>query len=88
VLKDWIFVHVPRHEDGNNFGVEVQEQALNELGAIIDESNGIIEEQASYHLARANIMEKIAQEGNIDDLKGNFFILNSPLRKFWRESKL
>ena len=30
-LKDWITIHVPRHEDGNNFGVEVQEEALNEL---------------------------------------------------------
>ena len=28
-----------------------------------------MEEHAAYHLARANIMEKILQEGNIKDLK-------------------
>ena len=31
LLKDWISLHVPKHEDGNNFGVEVQEDAINEL---------------------------------------------------------
>lgn len=73
-LKDWITIHVPRHEDGNNFGVEVQEEALNELQSIKDESAQTIEEQSSYHIARANIMEKIVQENNIEDLK--IFVLD------------
>ena len=38
-----------------------------------------MEEHAAYHLARANIMEKILQEGNIKDLKSknhkNYFNL-------------
>jgi proteasome activator subunit 3 (PA28 gamma) len=69
ILKDWIHIHVPKHEDGNNFGVEVQEEALQELAAVKEESMQTIEEQSSYHLARANILEKITQDGNIEDLK-------------------
>merc|ERR1712142_65152 len=69
LLKDWILLHVPKHEDGNNFGVEVQEDALNEVSAVKDEALQTIEEQSAYHLARANIVEKIIQEGNVEDLK-------------------
>lgn len=29
-----------------------------------------MEEQSAYHMARAQIVEKIVQEGNIEDLKG------------------
>ena len=69
ILRDWIHLHTPKHEDGNNFGVEVQEEAVQELAAIAEDANTTMEEQAAYHLARANIMEKIAQEGSIKDLK-------------------
>merc|ERR1711917_166401 len=69
ILPDWIHLHIPKHEDGNNFGVEVQEEALQELQAVKEESQSAMEEHAAYHLARANIMEKILQEGNIKDLK-------------------
>merc|ERR1711917_175777 len=69
ILRDWIHLHIPKHEDGNNFGVEVQEEALQELQAVKEESQSAMEEHAAYHLARANIMEKILQEGNIKDLK-------------------
>lgn len=69
ILRDWIHLHIPKHEDGNNFGVEVQEEALAELQAVREESQNQMEEHAAYHLARANIMEKIIQEGNIKDLK-------------------
>ena len=30
----------------------------------------VLEEQSAYHMARAQIVEKIVQEGNIEDLKG------------------
>jgi len=69
ILRDWIHLHIPKHEDGNNFGVEVQEEALQELQAVKEESQSSMEEHAAYHLARANIMEKILMEGNIKDLK-------------------
>lgn len=69
ILRDWIHLHIPKHEDGNNFGVEVQEEANQELQAVKEESQSAMEEHAAYHLARANIMEKILQEGNIKDLK-------------------
>jgi len=69
LLKDWISLHVPKHEDGNNFGVEVQEDAINELMGTKEEALQVLEEQSAYHMARAQIVEKIVQEGNIEDLK-------------------
>ncbi len=31
-VKMWIQLNVPRIEDGNNFGVSIQEETINELG--------------------------------------------------------
>ena len=31
VLRNWISILIPKAEDGNNFGVEVQEQCLVKL---------------------------------------------------------
>merc|ERR1711892_875186 len=69
ILRDWIPLHTPKHEDGNNFGVEVQGETIQELAAVTEDTQSTMEEQSAYHLARANIMEKIAHEGCIKDLK-------------------
>merc|ERR1711892_130584 len=69
ILRDWIHLHTPKHEDGNNFGVEVQGETIQELAAVTEDTQSTMEEQSAYHLARANIMEKIAHEGCIKDLK-------------------
>ena len=69
ILRDWIHLHTPKHEDGNNFGVEVQEETIQELAAVTEDTQATMEEQSAYHMARANIMEKIAQDGSISDLK-------------------
>merc|ERR1719308_287318 len=82
ILRDWIHLHIPKHEDGNNFGVEVQEEALQELQAVKEESQSAMEEHAAYHLARANIMEKILQEGNIKDLK--IFMSKKKVKVQWK----
>merc|ERR1711892_916021 len=34
ILRDWIHLHTPKHEDGNNFGVEVQGETIQELAAV------------------------------------------------------
>merc|ERR1711911_206927 len=39
ILRDWIHLHIPKHEDGNNFGVEVQEEALKDLKIFIYEED-------------------------------------------------
>merc|ERR1711892_76677 len=69
ILRDWIPLHTPKHEDGNNFGVEVQGETIQELAAVTEDTQSTMEEQSAHHLARANIMEKIAHEGCIKDLK-------------------
>merc|ERR1711937_720882 len=68
-LRNWITVLVPKVEDGNNFGVEVQEQCIAQLKQFEIESLMLFEEQAAYHLERATIISKISQTSEILDYK-------------------
>jgi len=68
-LRNWITVLVPKVEDGNNFGVEVQEQCIAQLKQFEIESLMLFEEQAAYHLERATIISKISQTAEILDYK-------------------
>ena len=46
-----------------------------ELEAVNAESQAALDEQAAYHLARANIVEKVLTEPNIKDLKSKLLKL-------------
>ncbi len=42
-LKMWIQLRVPRVEDGNNFGVAVQEEAIQLVSSQEDQAFGVLE---------------------------------------------
>lgn len=69
LLRNWIVLLIPKVEDGNNFGVEVQEQCLTQLKTIEVEMLMLFEEQAAYHLERATILSKISANIEILDYK-------------------
>jgi len=69
LLRNWIVLLVPKVEDGNNFGVEVQETCLAQLKQTEIEMLMLIEEQAAYHLERAAIISKISTNSEIMDYK-------------------
>merc|ERR1711892_794002 len=46
ILRDWIHLHTPKHEDGNNFGVEVQGETIQELAAVTEDTQSTMEEQS------------------------------------------
>ena len=81
-LRNWIVLLIPKAEDGNNFGVEVQEQCLVKLiGKLIitfaqnyffaleveKQMGQILEEHAAYHLERSTIISKLMSNGEILD---------------------
>ena len=81
-LRNWIVLLIPKAEDGNNFGVEVQEQCLVKLiGNLylllrsthlyvleVEKQMGqILEEHAAYHLERSTIISKLMSNGEILD---------------------
>lgn len=65
-VKLWIQLNIPRIEDGNNFGVAIQEEAIQELGRVEDAAFGLCD-GIKYHTARAKLLTKIIKYPNIED---------------------
>lgn len=66
VVRLWIQLNVPRIEDGNNFGVAIQEEAIQELGRVEDAAFNLCD-GTKYHTARAKLVSKMVKYPTIDD---------------------
>jgi hypothetical protein len=58
-VKIWIQLNIPRIEDGNNFGVSIQEETLNELGRAEDAAFGSLDNMSKYFVTRAKLLSKV-----------------------------
>jgi len=67
LLRNWITMLIPKAEDGNNFGVEVQEQCLVKLVEVEKDMLMMIELHAAYHLERSQILGKLITCPDIQD---------------------
>ncbi|CAK9293391.1 unnamed protein product [Gordionus sp. m RMFG-2023] len=67
LVKMWILFMIPRIEDGNNFGVSIQEETLAEVRLVETESASYLEQISRYYLTRAKLVSKIAKYPNIED---------------------
>ena len=67
LLRNWITMLIPKAEDGNNFGVEVQEQCLVKLVEVEKDMIMMIELHAAYHLERSQILGKLITCPDIQD---------------------
>ena len=61
-LEDYIVLHVPQMEDGNNFGVTVQLAALKQLKETSEALHKLLDDMAKYYGARADAMDKLNLE--------------------------
>jgi len=68
-LKIWVHMHVPKIEDGNNFGVAVQEEVLQELGRCEDFTVQSLAITTKYFLTRAKIVAKCLKYPGIQDFE-------------------
>jgi len=66
-IKMWISLLIPRIEDGNNFGVSIQEEVLNEVHRIETESISYLDAISRYFITRAKIISKVAKYPFVDD---------------------
>jgi len=66
-VKLWINLSMPRIEDGDNFGVQVQEECLNELHRSQESSMNLRDAARAHLLSRAKIASKIIKYPHVED---------------------
>ncbi|PFH31441.1 putative subunit of proteaseome activator complex [Besnoitia besnoiti] len=66
-VKLWIQLNVPRIEDGNNFGVGIQEEAIQELARVEDWAFNLYDAIFKYYMARAKLSTKVLKYPNVGD---------------------
>jgi len=60
---------IPKIEDGNNFGVSIQEDTLAELRTVESEALAYYDQAARYHVTRAKLISKVAKFPHIEDYR-------------------
>lgn len=68
-VKIWIQLNIPRIEDGNNFGVSIQEETVNELTRAEENCFSIMENISKYFANRAKLISKLMKYPQIDDYR-------------------
>ncbi|GIX63182.1 subunit of proteaseome activator complex, putative [Babesia caballi] len=66
-IKLWIQLNVPRIEDGNNFGVGIQEEVILELTRVEDMAFNLFDSIVKYYMARAKLCTKVIKYPNVCD---------------------
>jgi len=67
---------VPKIEDGNNFGVGVQEEVMNELSRAEDSALGIVETSTKYFISRGKLISKVLKYPQIEDYAKSIGLLD------------
>ena len=68
-VKMWITFLIPRIEDGNNFGVSIQEEALGEVRTVESEAASFLDQMSRYFLSRAKLLTKVAKYPQVCDYR-------------------
>lgn len=68
-IKMWIAYMIPRIEDGNNFGVSIQEDALAEARQVEAEVAAYLDQISRYFMTRAKIVSKVAKYPHVEDYR-------------------
>ncbi|KAG1749784.1 proteasome activator pa28 REG alpha beta subunit [Suillus paluster] len=66
-VKLWVNLTMPKIEDGDNFGVQIQEEVLSELLRSQESAYNIRDGIRQHHLGRAKISSKLIKYPNIED---------------------
>jgi len=68
-IQMWIQLLIPRIEDGNNFGVSIQEEVLSEVSRIQSECTGYLDYMSRYYITRAKLVSKVVKYPFVDDYR-------------------
>ncbi|XP_043269823.1 proteasome activator complex subunit 3 isoform X2 [Venturia canescens] len=69
VLKMWVSVMIPKIEDGNNFGVSIQEDTLAEIQTVESEAAAYFDQISRYFISRGKVLSKVAKYPHILDYR-------------------
>ncbi|XKL65524.1 hypothetical protein PGB90_008944 [Kerria lacca] len=69
ILKMWISFMIPKIEDGNNFGVSIQEDTLAEIQTVETEAAAFFDQISRYYVTRAKLVSKVAKYPHIEDYR-------------------
>ncbi|CAH2020284.1 unnamed protein product [Acanthoscelides obtectus] len=69
LMKMWISFMIPKIEDGNNFGVSVQEDTLAEVQSVESEAAAFFDQISRYFISRGKLVSKVAKYPHIDDYR-------------------
>lgn len=69
LLKMWVSFLIPKIEDGNNFGVSIQEETLGEIRTVESEAAAFFDQISRYYMTRAKLVSKVAKYPHIDDYR-------------------
>merc|ERR1711946_113338 len=66
-LKMWISFLIPKIEDGNNFGVSIQEDMLAEIRSVESEAAAFFDQISRYFITRGKIVTKVTKYPFVED---------------------
>jgi len=69
LLKMWIQFLIPKVEDGNNFGVGIQEDCLAEVRQVEGEAAAFLDQQSRYFVSRGKLVAKVAKYPHVEDFR-------------------
>ncbi|KAK5584209.1 hypothetical protein RB653_005817 [Dictyostelium firmibasis] len=69
VIRGWITLNIPRVEDGNNFGVDIQEDIISQITKVEECYTTLLEYSENYHLTRAELVRKALKHKDIDSYR-------------------
>ncbi|XP_063904474.1 proteasome activator complex subunit 3-like [Zophobas morio] len=69
IMKMWISYMIPKIEDGNNFGVEIQEETLALVHAVETCAALFYERISRYFCSRAKVIKNIIKYPDVEDYK-------------------
>jgi hypothetical protein len=75
-VKIWIQLNIPRIEDGNNFGVTIQEETLSELSRAEEAAFATLESAPKYFLLRAKYLTKMLKYPGVTDYRNAVYELD------------
>ncbi|KAH8583602.1 proteasome activator p28 Ki autoantigen [Cryptosporidium sp. chipmunk genotype I] len=66
-IKLWVQLNIPQIQDGNNFGVGIQEETIQELGRVEDATFSLYESVCKYYSERARLSSKTVKYPTVED---------------------
>lgn len=69
IIKLWIQLMIPKVEDGNNFGVSIQEDSLAEVRTLETDVTQYLDLTYKYLVSRGELIKKVAKYPHVDDYR-------------------